>query len=343
MPNLLARPIRIVSIVVVLLSAVSHSRAEGSQALEALRESFQRPETIEFPEHAPYSPQIATLGKMLFFDPRLSGAQNMSCSSCHNPSFGWETPVDKAIGALNVALDRHAPTVLNLADASMFYWDGRANSLEEQAMGPITHPKEMAASFPELVKRLNQIEGYRHWFNELFPGEGVSKENILTSIATFERTIQSGWAPFDQWVEGEESAISDSAKRGLLMFAGKGACTNCHTGWNFTDHQLHDVGLLNDDIGNAAISSQNLNSIHAFKTPGLRNIAIRAPYMHNGSVPDLISVIEHYSSGGLDRPLKSPLMPDEAFTEQEKKDLISFLETLTEPNPNIEAPALPSR
>ena len=326
-----------------LLMIVSPSHAEENDVFVELKEHFKRPETISFPKHAPYSPQIATLGKMLFFDPRLSGAQNMSCASCHNPSFGWETPVDKAIGAMNVPLGRHAPTVLNLAEASIFFWDGRANSLEEQAIGPITHPAEMGAKFPDLVKRLNKIEGYRHWFAKLFEGEGASKQAILSSLAMFERTIQSGWAPFDEWVAGNEDAISYSAKQGFLVFNGKGACSNCHSGWNFTDHQLHDVGVVTNDLGVAAYSSLETGDEYTFKTPGLRNITIRAPYMHNGSITSLESVIEHYSSGGLARPSRSSLMPDEPLTQQEKEDLLSFLETLTEPNPNVEAPALPAR
>ena len=313
------------------------------EKIEELRSEYRRPRFIKFPQNAPYSPQIAALGKMLFFDPRLSGAQNMSCATCHNPSFGWETPVAKAIGALNVPLGRHAPTVLNLADAEHFFWDGRADSLETQAVGPITHPKEMAADFEDLVKRLSEIQGYKHWFDKLFPGESISKRTIVTSIATYERTIQSGWAPFDRWVEGDDQAITEPAKRGFVLFNGKSGCSNCHTGWSFTDHQLHDIGLDTTDVGRAAIETGNPSAMHAFKTSGLRNIAIRAPYMHNGSILDLSGVIAHYASGGIDRPSISPLISKHGLSTAEQKDLLAFLETLTEENPHVEAPALPSR
>ncbi len=310
--------------------------------LAELKERFRRPGVITFPDNAPYSPQMATLGKMLFFDPRVSGAQNMSCASCHNPSFGWETPVEKAIGAMNISLDRHAPTILNLSEASQLFWDGRAQSLEEQAAGPITHPKEMNAKFPELISRLNSIEEYKYWFNQLFPTKGVTKNNILTAIATFERTVESGWAPFDDWVDGNEDAISASAKRGFSLFTGKGQCSNCHTGWNFTDHSMHDIGLETNDLG-ASIITKDANLTYAFKTPGLRNITLRAPYMHNGSLAKITDVIQHYKTGGLERPSKSAFLQEVNLDEKDVADLKSFLSTLTEPNPNVETPALPAR
>lgn len=310
--------------------------------LKSLMKDYERPKTIKFPENAPYSPQIATLGKMLFFDPRLSGAQNMSCSSCHNPSFGWETPVDKAIGALNVPLERHAPTIVNLADAPWLFWDGRASSLEEQAAGPITHPKEMGSNFPDLIKRLSDIKDYRYWFNKLFPSQGLNRETILTALATYERTVQTGYAPFDRWIAGEESAISDAAKRGFKLFNGKMECANCHSGWNFTNHQLYDIGLATNDLGRANFINEDANSMYKFKTPGLRNISTRAPYMHNGALADLQSVLDHYATGGINRPSLDFTKPDGGISSDEKADLIAFLETLTEENQHVATPSLPS-
>jgi cytochrome c peroxidase len=242
------------------------------------RRLFARSDHIIFPDDAAYSPQIATLGKMLFFDPRLSGAQNMSCATCHNPSFGWETPVARAIGALNVPLSRHAPSVENLAGVRHLFWDGRAPSLEEQAIGPITHPKEMNAPIPEVIARLSAIRGYKVWFDILFPGVGLRKETLLRSIATYERTLQSGWAPFDDWVQGVEDAIPEAAKRGFKLFVGKARCASCHSGWAFSDHSFHDIGLETDDIGRGAIATDDPMARFAFKTPSLRNIQIRAPY-----------------------------------------------------------------
>lgn len=176
----------ILSFGLILHLVTSACFVEASPLTDEQRWQFTRPTHTTFPESAPYSPQIATLGKMLFFDPRLSKAQNMSCASCHNPSFGWETPVDKAIGALNVPLSLHAPTVINLSTTPKLFWNGRASSLEEQALGPITNPLEMNMKMDELVVRLKGTRGYRRWFEKLFPGEGLTERTILTSIATFE-------------------------------------------------------------------------------------------------------------------------------------------------------------
>lgn len=316
--------------------------ANAASAQEADRSAFARPDSIPFPDDAPYDPQIATLGKMLFFDPRMSGAQNMSCASCHNPSFGWETPVETAVGALNTRLARHAPTVLNGAWVPHFFWDGRAHSLEAQAIGPITAEIEMNATFDEVIDRLSDVEGYAQWFERLFPEEGITQDTILTSIATYERTIVSGWAPFDDWVDGDEDAISESAKRGFELFVGKAHCAECHSGWNFTDNQFHDIGLWTEDYGRGVQEPQNELARYAFKTPGLRNVALRAPYMHGGQLYDLYSVIGHYASGGIDRPSRSPLMRPLDLTVEEMEDLHAFLETLTEHQTDLPTPILPA-
>lgn len=314
----------------------------GAELPEEGRSAFVRPTHAHFPESAPYRPQVAALGKMLFFDPRLSRAHNMSCASCHNPSFGWETPVDKAIGALNVPLRRHAPTVINLREAPGLYWDGRAASLEEQARGPITDPREMNMKMDELVARLDATAGYRRHFEALFPGEGVSERSILASLATFERTLESGWADFDDWIAGDESAISAQAKRGFALFDGKARCSACHAGWSLTDHRFHDIGLDTDDIGRAAVADDGPESRHAFKTPTLRNIALRAPYMHNGALPTLEAVVEHYDSGGIPRDSRSPLLRPLDLTDEEKRSLVAFLETLTEQRLDVSTPVLPA-
>ena len=314
----------------------------ASSVLSDGRADFRRPLDIPFPLDRPYDPQIATLGKMLFFDPRVSGAQNMSCASCHNPSFGWETPVDGAVGAMNTQLDRHAPTVLNQAWVHPYFWDGRADTLEEQAAGPITAAVEMNATFEQVVARLEQVSGYREWFERLFPGQGISQETITLSIATYERTIVSGWAPFDRWVEGDETAISAAAQRGFELFIGDANCAVCHTGWNFSDNQFYDIGLPTDDVGRLALEPENETQRHAFKTPGLRNIALRSPFMHNGSLHSLHDVLDHYASGGIQRPSLSPFMVSFAMDDQDIDDLVAFLESLTESTTEVPTPVLPA-
>lgn len=307
-----------------------------------IRSEFERPLTIPFPSDRPYDPRIATLGKMLYFDPRLSGAQNMSCASCHNPSFGWETPVDGAVGAMNTRLGRHAPTILNQAWVSPYFWDGRAATLEEQAAGPITASVEMNAQFPEVIARLEQVAEYRDWFRNLFPHEGITQNTITLSIATYERTVVSGWSPFDRWVEGDEDAISAAAVRGFNLFVGDANCVACHTGWNFSDNEFHDIGLPSDDIGRAALEPDNPVARHAFKTPGLRNIALRAPFMHDGSLSTMRDVLNHYATGGTRRPSLSPLMVTFDLSHDDITDLIAFMASLTEDETEVPTPVLPA-
>lgn len=315
---------------------------QNSGDLQALKRLYERPTTIPFPETAPYSPQLATLGKMLFFDPRLSGAKNMNCASCHNPSFGYEAPVERAVGASNEPLGRHAPTALNMAWVTPLFWDGRAATLEEQAAGPITAPVEMNGNFEEIIETLSDIEEYNTWFDRLFPGQGVTRETILTAIATYERTIVTGWSPFDRWVDGDQAAMSPSAINGFRLFNGKANCAACHTGWNFTDNAFHDIGIYTDDIGRAAIDASSIRNRHAFKTPGLRNLTYRAPFMHNGSVPDLEAVIRHYESGGEARPSLSEDMIAFELSDQERDDLLAFLRALTAEVTDTPMPNLPN-
>ncbi|URD38194.1 cytochrome-c peroxidase [Methylobacterium tardum] len=318
------------------------STAAHAQDVQQLKASYKRPDLIPFPEEAPYSPQMATLGKMLFFDPRLSGKQNLSCASCHNPSFGFEVPVAGAIGATNKPLPRKAPTVLNAAWIPTLFWDGRAPNLEMQAMGPITAEGEMDGKFPQIIARLGKIPEYKAWFGKLFPKDGVTQDNILTAIATYERSIVAGTAPFDRWIEGDEAAISPAAQRGFSVFNGKAGCAGCHTGWNFTDNQFHDIGIPTKDIGRAAFSPDDPFAQFAFKTPGLRNLTYRAPFGHAGQFADLEAIIAFYESGGLPRPSRSPLMKPLSLSDGERADLIAFLHTLTAEQTRIALPNLPN-
>ena len=312
----------------------------GQFSDQDLRDDFRRPDVITFPEDAPYSPQVAALGKKLFFDPRLSGAQNMSCASCHNPSFGWETPAARTIGAMNEPLDRHAPTIENLAEAKRLHWDGRVGSLEEQASQPITHPKEMNNTIDDVVERLSLIPEYKSWFEHLFD-DGITGAAVVQSIATYERTLRSGHAPFDDWVDGDEGAISEQARAGLDLFTGKAKCAACHSGWAFTDHDFHDIGLDTDDIGRGKYEPDNIEAQFAFKTPTLRNVAIRAPYMHRGNLQSLRDVLHHYNDGGLERPSKSDDVTQLDLSEAEMDAIIAFLETLSANDVHVTTPALP--
>jgi cytochrome c peroxidase len=325
-----------------VLPAIAFScSVNAEENLDSLKAQYRRPTAIPFPAHAPYSPQLATLGKKLFFDPRLSGAKNMSCASCHNPSFGYEVPVDRPVGAANEKVGRQAPTVLNTAWVAPLFWDGRAPTLEAQAEGPITAPGEMNMKFDDLLRELPKITEYKSWFERLFP-DGMTKDNVLTAIATYERTVVTEWAPFDRWVDGDEGAISASAKNGFKLFNGKAMCAGCHSGWNFTDNKFHDIGIDTDDIGRAKYELDNVYAKHAFKTPGLRNLTQRAPFTHNGKQDNLLAIIEHYESGGMQRPSLSPLMKPFELTDAERDNLLAFLVSLTAEKSETPVPVLPN-
>ena len=254
---------------------------------------YKLPESIPFPVENPYTSEKAALGKALFFDPRLSGDQNMTCASCHNPSFGWEVSTKTSVGALNTKLKRQAPTILNLAWRAPFFWDGRSMTAEEQVLGPIENPEEMNLPIAVAVQRLAKVKGYKGWFDKVFPQRGITPGTISAAIATYERTIVSSYSPFDRWVDGDEKAISESAKIGFELFVGKAGCGKCHRGWNFTDNKFHDIGTTESDVGRGAITPNDPTSKFAFKTPSLRDIAQRAPYMHAGQLETLRDVVTH--------------------------------------------------
>jgi cytochrome c peroxidase len=192
----------------------------------------------------------------------------------------------------------------------------------------------------DLTGKLAKIDGYRMMFNAAFPGQGITLANVAKAIATFERTVVSPIAPFDRWVAGDESAISESAKRGFATFNDKANCVACHSGWNFTDGSFHDIGLPDKDIGRG--KHLNLQKMqHAFKTPTLRDADRRGPYMHNGSITTLADVVEHYNKGGTQRPSLSDDMKPLNLTAQEKADLVEFMLTLTSEPTTARHPSLP--
>ena len=328
----------------VATSATTVLTAWASDAPTAgFKDGFKRPADIPFPADNLYTPEKAALGKALFFDPRLSGNQNMTCATCHNPSFGWEVSVKTPIGAQNTALGRQAPTVLDQAWVHPQFWDGRAASLEEQAKGPIQAPAEMNLKLDEAVKRISGVPDYAAWFKKVFPDKGVTGDTIAMAIATFERTVVASYAPFDDWLDGDETAISDSAKRGFALFNGKAQCAGCHTGWNFTDNKFHDIGVSKgDDIGRGKLEPDNAKAQFAFKTPSLRDIGQRAPYMHDGSLATLDDVMQHYLASAVKRPSISDKLANIDLTPDEASDVVAFLKTLTGSRQVVALPVLPN-
>jgi cytochrome c peroxidase len=317
---------------------VTSKAASGTDALKAL---YRRPATIPFPKDNPYTPEKAALGKKLYFDTRLSVTSAQSCASCHSPSFGWGDGLAVGVGHGMQKLGRHSPTVINAAWSDIFMWDGRLPTLEAQALGPIQSAGEMNMPLDQLMSRLSSIPEYKPLFAAAFPQEGMNDKTLAKAIATYERTVVSERAPFDAWIEGDEKAISEDAKRGFVLFNGKAQCAACHEGWNFTNEGFQDIGLPSEDVGRGQYLPAVIKMQHAFKTPSLREIARRAPYMHDGSLPTLEAVVDHYDGGGVDRPSRSDLMKPLGLDAREKSELVAFLNTLTSNLTPTAAPVLP--
>jgi cytochrome c peroxidase len=279
---------------------------------------------VPIPADNPQSAAKIELGKKLFFDTRLSLDRASSCATCHSPEKAFADSLPRAKGFKGALLPRNSPTVLNAAYNSAQFWDGRAATLDEQCKGPLLAPAEMnMLDEKHLVDRLNSIPGYRHDFQSIFGGS-PSLDSVTRAVAAFERTLVTPDSRFDRYAMGDKSALSDSEKRGLILFIGKAACSECHNGPNFTDNKYHNLGIAAahgspDDVGRFAVT-KNAEDRNSFKTPTLRNIALTAPYMHDGSSATLEEVVELYDRGGGDTPNKSKLIYKLDLTAQEKAD-----------------------
>ena len=324
------------------LVAVLPLTSSTAASNDAIRQSYTRPAEVPYPSENRWSEAREELGRTLFFDPRLSAKGIMSCGTCHNPSFSWGDGLPKAVGHGMETLGRRTPTILNLAWSSSFFWDGRASSLEEQALGPIQAPGEMNLALDKMVGRVADKPEYAGLFEAAYPGEGINARTVAKAIATFERGVVSAEAPFDRWISGDEKAISASAKRGFELFNGKGNCDVCHSGWRFTDDSFHDIGITGDDRGRGALLPDIEVLNFAFKTPTLRNVDRRAPYMHDGSKGTLEEVIAFYNRGGdVGRPSLSEEIRPLQLSAKEQADLVAFMRTLTSSDAQVEFPAAP--
>ena len=285
-----------------------------------------------------------TLGKQLYFDGRLSKNNAISCAFCHNPVAGFADPNQTSVGVGGKRGGRQAPTVYNTAFNPFQFWDGRAGSLEEQAIGPIHNPIEMAETHENVVKKLSKIKGYREQFQTAL-GTGVNIQGIAEAIAAYERTIISTNSAFDKFVLGDPKAMGDEAQRGMAVFKGKGRCILCHNDSNFTDNQFHNTGVpqvgpMKEDLGRYYVTRRNADK-GAFKTPTLRSLTETPPYMHDGAFKTLEEVVEFYDKGGNPNPNLDPRIKPLGLAPQEKTNLIAFLKALTgEPIP-FEFPKLP--
>jgi cytochrome c peroxidase len=318
--------------------------AEPTPVMADLKALYRRPEAVPFPPENPFAAAKEKLGRMLFFDPILSGPRTISCSTCHNPGLSWTDGLKLANGAGRMQL--HSPTILDVAWIPILGWDGKFKTLESVAFGPLLNPINMNNSEAEIIDRLTRIPGYVKAFVQAFPGakreDLVTRPHIEQALATFERTIVAATAPFDRWINGDESAIDTSAKRGFVLFNGKAGCANCHEGPSFSDFSFHDIGIAHeDDIGRGRLFPTSVKLQHAFKVPTLRDVARRAPYGHDGSLPTLEALVEAYNTGGIDRASRSELIRPLGLNTAEKQDLIAFLNTLTGEATPFELPVLP--
>jgi cytochrome c peroxidase len=286
---------------------------------------------MEIPADNPLTPLSATLGKQLYFDARLSGDGSRSCYSCHVCEKGLTDGLPTAIGAYGKKLSRASPTLWNIGYHSEFYWDGRAGSLEAQAAAAWKGGNMGAKDAQAVVDSLNALPGYRGQFESVFGGP-ATVENVPKALASYMRTIIGGNTAWDRWQAGDESAVSESAKRGYEVFK-EARCTLCHVGLLLTDQQFHNVGIGMDaaepDVGRYKVTGIDKN-MGAFKTPTLRDISQSAPYFHNGSVTTLEEAVRLMLAGGIPNAHLDALLRPAEVSDEGVADLIAFLESLDE-------------
>ena len=337
----------------VLVSVWGTVRAQGSSALGAshiMMEGRKVPNIGPLPTSVPipstnlnYKSKVK-LGEQLYYDGRLSKSGAISCAFCHTPGLGFADPKQVSIGVGGQRGERQAPTIYNTAFNSTQFWDGRDGSLEEQILGPIQNPVEMAETLENVVKKIGRIKGYRDQFQKVF-GSGVSMQGIAEAIAAYERTIISTNSAFDKYFMGDKTAMSEEGQRGMDLFKGKARCILCHNGPNFTDNQFHNLGVpqvgpKKEDLGRYYVTRRP-DDKGAFKTPTLRSIVETAPYMHDGAFKTLEEVVDFMDQGGGKNLNLSPLMKPLGLSTQEKTDLIAFLKALTGEEIPFEFPELP--
>lgn len=297
---------------------------------------------VPIPPDNPPTAETIALGRRLYYDTVLSRDRSISCASCHDPAAGFADPRPFSVGAGGQLGVRNSPPVANAAYSTTQFWDGRASSLERQAEGPVQNPVEMAHTLWGVADRVNADPSYREQFEKAFGPGRITFEMVEKAIASFERTVLMGNSPFDRWYFGhQENVISSSAKRGFEIFrlADKGNCATCHRFSDsnplFTDNEFHNLGVgvgddfVPNDPGRYAVTGIDADQ-GAFKTPSLRNVALTAPYMHDGSLKTLKDVVDFYVGGGNSNRFRDRKMKELSYlTAQDRADLVEFLKSLT--------------
>ncbi len=300
------------------------------------------PRQCPSPETNPTTAEKVSLGRLLFFDPRLSGDNRMSCATCHLPQMAFADARQTALGHDGQPLVRNTPTVLNIGFLNRFFWDGRATSLEVQALEPIQSPQEMHQQLDELEQELEAVAEYARQFRAVF-GTQVTRDGIAKALAAFQRSLTTEPDPLDRFLAGDANALSEAAKRGRELFVGDAGCVRCHHGPMLTDQQFHRVRVTPGDTGLETVTG-NKHDRYRFRTPPLRNVADTGPYMHDGSLKTLADVVAYYfrnvPATGPDG-LTLDVEPLWGQSYSDISDLVAFLESLSGKLPESAAPTLP--
>lgn len=301
---------------------------------------------------------IVILGKMLFFDPKLSKSNQISCSTCHDPEIGWTDKRRVALGHDHLQGMRNTPSLYNIANRKTFFWDGRATTLEEQAKGPLTAHNEMAMDIAVLPQKLSDIKGYANYFKEAFGDSKITYTRIVESLAAFQKTIKSQRSRVDAFMEGNYKALTDQEIYGMHLFRTKGRCMNCHYGADLTDDKFHNIGLTYykrqyQDLGRYEIT-KDPDHVGQFRTPSLRDLLNTRPWMHNGLFDNLTGIVNIYNSGmhmidpSAEKKLADPMYPVTdslmkplGLSREDNAAIVSFLEALSGTRFRMQRPDFP--
>lgn len=300
---------------------------------------------LEIPADNPMTVEKIELGKMLYFEKRVSKDGTISCATCHDPQMAWAEHTPTSKGIHEQVGGRNSPTVINAAYAAAQFWDGRAATLEDQALGPVANPIEMGNTMEGMIQNLDAIPQYREMFQKVF-GTGVTPEGFAKAVAAFERTVLSGDSPYDRFKAGQEDALTDAQKRGLELFENSG-CADCHTPPLFSSYEYYNAGVGMDketpDEGRKAVTGED-HDLGAFRVPSLREVANTSPYFHDGSAAALEEAVALMAAGGKDNPHRSvefDTVREAKLTPEQQKDIVEFLKALSGTYPIVEPPQLP--
>ncbi len=299
----------------------------------------------EFPESNTFNKAKAKLGKMLFFDARLSVSKQIACASCHEPQLGWGDGKRSSHGHNRTLGNRNAQTIINIAYAKSLFWDGRSPSVEAQVLFPLQAPNEMNTHSAIAVQHIKEIKGYYPMFKEAFGNDSITVDRIQKAIATYERTVVSTSSKFDRFISGKNNRYTDQEVLGLHLFRTKAKCVNCHYSPYFSDQKFHNLGLTYygrkyEDLGLYNVTNKK-EDVGKFRTPTLREVANTGPWMHNGLFPSLAGIVNIYNAGMPNEkrkpemvndslfPVKSTLIHKLELNKEEKAALVAFMKTLS--------------